>query len=302
MTLEQLRIFVAVADRLSMTRAADTLHLTQSAVSAAIAALEARHATRLFDRIGRGLALSEAGTVFLPEARAVLARAEAAVLVLDDLAGLRRGALRIAASQTVATYWLPARLARFAAAHPGVKLTLLDGNTTEAAAAVLAGEADLGIVEGSVTEPALLRETIGGDRLGLYTAPGHPLAGMPIDAVALRGAAWVLREPGSGTRDHFEAAIAAKGVAVDTLDVRLELPSNGAALAAVEAGGLVTAVSDLAAAPRVAAGLVVRLDFDLPPRAFVLLLHGERHRSRAVATFLAEIAPPDGTATATKAF
>ena len=65
MTLEQLRIFVGVAERLSMTRAAEALHLTQPAVSAAVAALEERHATRLFDRVGRGLALSEAGRVFL---------------------------------------------------------------------------------------------------------------------------------------------------------------------------------------------------------------------------------------------
>ena len=79
--------------------------------------------------------------------------------------------------------------------------------------------------------------------------------------VSLRAAAWVLREPGSGTRDHFAHAVASVGVALDDLDVRLELPSNGAVLAAVEAGGLVTAVSDLAAAPRWAAGHVARLDF-----------------------------------------
>ena len=74
MTLEQLRIFVAVAQREHVTRAAADLHLTQSAVSAAIGALEARHATQLFDRIGRRIALTQAGRLFLIEARAVLAR------------------------------------------------------------------------------------------------------------------------------------------------------------------------------------------------------------------------------------
>ena len=87
MTLEQLRIFVAVAERLHMTRAAEALHLTQSAASAAVAALEARYGAKLFDRVGRGLALSDAGAAFLPEAQAVLARAEAAAQALDDLAG-----------------------------------------------------------------------------------------------------------------------------------------------------------------------------------------------------------------------
>ena len=82
MTLEQLRIFVAVAERLHMTRAAEALHLTQSAVSAAVNALETRHGARLFDRVGRGLALNAAGTAFLPEARAVLAHLRAQGLVV----------------------------------------------------------------------------------------------------------------------------------------------------------------------------------------------------------------------------
>ena len=107
MTFEQLHAFIIVAETLSMTRAAERLHLTQPAVSAAIAALEERQATRLFDRVGRHLELTAAGKVFLPEARAVIARLEEARRVFDDLAGLARGELRLAASQTVATYWLP---------------------------------------------------------------------------------------------------------------------------------------------------------------------------------------------------
>ena len=86
MTLEQLRVFVAVAERLHMTRAAEALGLTQPAASASIAALETDVATRLFDRVGRGLALTEAGRLLLPEARAVLARLGQAAQVLDDLA------------------------------------------------------------------------------------------------------------------------------------------------------------------------------------------------------------------------
>ena len=82
MTLEQLRIFIAVAQREHVTRAAVDLNLTQSAVSAAIAALEARHATQLFDRIGRRIALTQAGRLFLIEARAVLARAAQAETAL----------------------------------------------------------------------------------------------------------------------------------------------------------------------------------------------------------------------------
>src|SRR5207237_195076 len=84
--------------------------LTQSATSAAIAALEARYGIKLFDRVGRGIVLTQTGRDFLNEAREVVARAKAAAQVLDDLAGLKRGSLTLAASQTVANYCLPPRV------------------------------------------------------------------------------------------------------------------------------------------------------------------------------------------------
>src|SRR3984957_8603214 len=136
MTLEQLRVFVAVAERQHVTRAAAMLNLAQSAVSAAIAALEARHGTKLFHRVGRGIELTEGGALFLAEARAVLARAESADLVLAELGGLKRGTLRVQASQTIASYWIPRHLVRFRRAHPGIDIRLAIGNTAQVAAAV----------------------------------------------------------------------------------------------------------------------------------------------------------------------
>ena len=103
MTLERLRIFVAVAERDHVTAAARALNLTQSAVSNAIAALEAEHEVRLFDRVGRGIVLNETGRAFLPEAKAVLARAQAAEAALADMSALRRGRLAVFASQTIAS-------------------------------------------------------------------------------------------------------------------------------------------------------------------------------------------------------
>jgi DNA-binding transcriptional LysR family regulator len=119
MTLEQLRVFVAVAERQHVTQAAKALNLAQSAVSAAIAALEAQHGAKLFHRVGRGIELTEAGTLFLVEARAVLARAEAAEMVLSELGGLKRGTLTVQASQTIASYWLPRHLVAFRRAYLG---------------------------------------------------------------------------------------------------------------------------------------------------------------------------------------
>ena len=286
MTLEQLRIFVGVAERLHMTRAAEALHITQSAASAAVAALETRHGVKLFDRVGRGLRLSQAGQVFLPEDKAVLSRAEAAGRALDDLAGLRRGSLVLAASQTVASYWLPPRMARFAAAQPGIALRLIVGNTAQVAQLVIDGGADLGFVEGEVDQPALARQPVARDRIALFAGPGHPLAGRLVSADDLRRAPWVLREPGSGTRSQLEAALARRGLGVEALPVALELPSNEAMLAAAVDGALIVAVSELAAEVLVRAGRLVRLEFDLVEREFVMIAHRERIRSHAAKAFI----------------
>ncbi len=291
MTLEQLRIFVFVAERLHMTRAAEALHITQSAASAGVAALEARYNVRLFDRVGRGLALSEAGRVFLPEARAVLNCAQAAEQALEDLAGLKRGVIAIAASQTVASYWLPSRMARFAAAYPGIELRLTAANTAQVEQAVAEGVAELGFVEGAVTNPALARARVADDQLAIYAAPMHPLAlaKSPITPRDLSGAAWVLREPGSGTRSAVERALTDRGVDPAGLKVVLELPSNEAVLAAIANGGAVAAVSELAAQALVLAGGLTPLDFDLGARAFELVTHKERRRSKAAAAFVDQL-------------
>jgi len=289
MTLEQLRIFVAVAERLHMTRAAEALRMTQSAASAAVAALEARYGARLFDRVGRGLALSDAGHAFLPEARAVLARAAAAAQALDDLAGLKRGRIAIHASQTISSYWLPPRLARFAGAHPEVILDLHVGNTLQVARAVQGGEADLGFVEGRREDDHLVRTRVGADRLVVVAAADHPLIGQSrVTGTELLACAGVLREEGSGTRSEFERVLGSMGVDA-ALTVRLVLPSNEAVLGAVASGEMLSAVSNLAAAPLIAAGCVAALPIDLPDRGFDLLTDHRRHRSRAAAAFLEEL-------------
>ena len=171
MTLEQLRIFVAVAEIEHVTRAAGQLNLTQSAVSAAISALEQRHDIKLFDRIGRRVALTRAGRAFLSEARNLLVAAQRAEKVLTDIGGLKSGRLVIAASQTTGHYWLPQRLARFINLYPGVSVSLKIGNTHEVAELAIAGEIDLGLVEGAVTDPALAVTQVDEDELVIVAAP-----------------------------------------------------------------------------------------------------------------------------------
>ena len=282
MTLDQLRVFVAVAERLHVTQAAAALNMTQSAASAAIAALEASLGIRLFDRVGRSIALTEAGRLLLPEARAVLSRIGQAVRVLDDLQGLRRGQLTLHASQTIAGYWLPPLMHRFLLSWPQVRLSLVIGNTAQVARAVAEGDADLGFVEGAVADPLLVKVPLAADRLALVVATGHELAGCAsLSTADLAAIPWVLREHGSGTRQVFEDALAAIGVDPARLTVHMELPSNEAVRSAVEAGAGATVISSLVVERAIATGSLVALPFAFPERRFMLLRHADRHRTRA---------------------
>ncbi len=293
MTLEQLRVFVAVAERQHVTRAAAALNLAQSAASAAIATLEARHGAKLFHRVGRGVELTEAGTLFLVEARAVLARAEAAELVLSELGGLKRGTLAVQASQTIAGYWLPRHLVAFRRAHPGIDIRLAIGNTAQVATAVHAGVADIGFIEGAIDDPALIIEQVARDQLVIVVGIGHPWSAIDrLEPERLLETEWVLREPGSGTRSVFEAVLQNFGVSPAGLQVAMELPSNEAVRAAVEAGLGATANSASVAAPSLEAGLLHQVQFDLPERDFHVVRHAERYRSKAADALLSIVTAP----------
>lgn len=298
MTLEQLRIFVAVAEREHVTRAAADLNLTQSATSAAVAALEARYQTKLFNRIGRRIELTAAGRLFLVEARAVLARAAAAEAALAELAGLKRGSLSLAASQTVGNYWLPPLMHRYRTAFPGVALHLTIGNSETVATMVRDGVADLGFIEGTVDDPALAVTAVADDELVLVTGAGHKPAkrGAPT-APDLKAMRWVLRERGSGTRAILETALRKAGLRVDQLDVTFVLPSNEAVLAAVEDGAGATVLSKLVVADALESGSLIALDMAVPKRQFSVLRHKERAVTHAEREFTALIG---NVATATR--
>jgi DNA-binding transcriptional LysR family regulator len=287
MTLEQLRIFVAVAERLHMTQAAAALNVTQSAASAAVQALETRLGLKLFDRVGRHIELTEAGRVFLPEAKAVLAQLARAAQVVDDLAGLERGRLVLWASQTIAGYWLPRHITRFKKKHPKIEISLVISNTAGVSKAVKSGEADLGFVEGHVEDPLLVKIDLGSDQLVLVIGCEAPAAwrevSEPSDLLELD---WVLREAGSGTRQIFEDVILSRGISPTDLNVVLELPSNEAVVNAVEAGAGASVLSRLVARSGLQAGGLIELNTVFPMRHFYVLRHGDRHRTAAEAAFV----------------
>lgn len=290
MTLDQLRVFVAVAERQHVTQAAEALNIAQSAVSAAIRALEARYDARLFDRAGRGIKLTDAGRLFLAEARAVLARVDAAELVLAEIGNLKRGSLHVQASETIASYWLPPRLVAFRRTNPGIDIKVTIGNSLAAIEAVAQGQIELGFVEGEVDDQALDVVDLAQDQLIVVVGADHLWAGRDrIEPREIAEADWVLREPGSGTRSIFEADLVALGLNVAALRVGLELPRNEAVISAVQAGLGATAVSANAAVAGLEAGLLVEVPIALPSRAFRAITLKGRRQSHAAAALLASM-------------
>jgi len=278
MTLEQLRIFVSVAEREHMTKAAEALNITQSAVSAAIATLEAQYEVPLFHRVGRHIELTDAGRVFLDEARAVLGRATQAERALSEFNQLKKGHLHLVASQTIAGYWLPKHLAAFHELYPEITLDLAIANTEQAAKSVLTGTAEIGFIEGIIHEPTLIHWPIAHDQLVLVGAD-HPPA---VDEAWIRNARWITREHGSGTRSTFEDALRQRGIAPEALHIALTLPSNESVCSAVEAKAGVAVLSELVVARAVDAGVLHTYSLELPTRPFFALLHKERFKSKTV--------------------
>lgn len=294
MTLEQLRIFLVVAELEHVTRAAERLNLTQSAVSGAIQTLENTHQVALFDRVGRGIRLTEAGRVLQQKAQSVLASVKDAEATLGDLSGLKMGALRIHASQTIASHWLPKYVMKFKGLHPGILLEIRIGNTVNCLDAIRRGDSDLGFVEGafegelSPDEAKKIGETIvAQDALVLVASGTHDWARRPpVDLRrALSGQGWVMRERGSGTRSSFEQALRKMGSDPTRLNIVMEFSTNEAVCSAIENSSCLGVVPHLVAGPLIEAGRLAPLPLEIGMRQFRQIRHQDRHFSRAARAF-----------------
>ena len=290
MTLDQLKIFIAVAEREHITRAASALGLAPPSVSAAVASLEREFGTKLFHRVGRGILVTEGGKLLLDEARALINRADAVKLAMREFTGLSRGRLQIKASQTIASHFLPPRLVDFHQTYPGVALVVAVGNSTEVVNAIISGAVELGFVEDpeeELQDPRLAIEPIARDDLAMVVSASHHWARKEeLKADDLEAGNWVAREDGSGTRAAFVKALDELGVPYSNLNIAIELPSNEAVLAAVLAGAGAAVLSVRVCADAMKAGTLTRLPVSLTPRAFFAVQHADRYRSRAVSALL----------------
>ncbi|MCK9689181.1 LysR family transcriptional regulator [Scleromatobacter humisilvae] len=293
-TLRQLAIFAAVADAGSTAAAADRVALSQSATSAALNELEAVLAARLFDRVGTRLVLNDTGRGLLPQARAVLDGA--AGIERDFGLGATAGAhaappslLRVGASTTIGNYLLPTLVANWQRARPAAHVDVRIANTGAVAAAVARMEVDIGLIEGPSHEPDVVVQAWREEELAIVCAPSHPLLGgdprRRLNVATLRQAAWLLREPGSGTREAVEQALQPH---LHQLREGLHFGGTEAIKQAAVEGLGFTCLSLFAVQDLVALGRLVRVDTTLPRlvRRLWLVHHRRKQFSRSLAAFI----------------
>src|SRR4051812_39817942 len=283
-TLRQLEVFLAVAQHESVSRAAKELSMSQSAVSGALADLERQFDIQLFERRGKRLQLSSLG-------RSVRARAEAlqqqAREFENELSSHDTvGQLRVGATLSIGNHLMVPEIARFMREHPNARVTLDVANTVEIARKVLNFEIDIGLIEGELQEPELQVTRWRPDELVVFCAPQHPFAKYStLSDADLVQASWIVREPGSGTRQAFEHAM--HGILPD-LKIVLELQHTEAIKSAVEAGLGVGCVSRVALEEAFRHGSLVpcrvpHRDFH---RWFYSVLHERKYQGAAVLGFL----------------
>jgi DNA-binding transcriptional LysR family regulator len=284
-TLRQLEVFLAVARFESVSQAAHALGMSQSAVSGSLADLERQFEIQLFNRVGKRLELSELGRVLRPRAEALEEQArdlENRFASQSDV-----GPLRVGATLSIGNYLTAPLLARFLREHPEARVTLEIANTAEIARKVHNFEIDIGLIEGELQDPELEVTRWREDELSVFCAPDHLYAKKrALNDRDLRRVKWIIREPGSGTRQAFEHAM--HGLLPD-LEILLELQHTEAIKSAVKAGLGLGCVSRVALEDEFKAKTLVpcrvpERDFR---RYFYFVLHRKKYLSPAIRKWLA---------------
>ncbi|GGW19452.1 LysR family transcriptional regulator [Streptomyces capoamus] len=240
--LGALELLLAVARLGSLGAAAREVGITQPAASSRIRSMERQLGVALVDRSPRGSRLTDAGALVTDWARRVVEAAAAFDAGAQALRDRRDSRLRVAASMTIAEYLLPGWLLALHAERPDTAVSLLAGNSARVAELLLAGEADLGFVEGLNVPTGLDSAVIAHDRLIVVTAPGHPWARRrrPVTAAELAATPLILRERGSGTRQVLDAALGGPARPL------IELSSTTAVKASAVSGAGPSVLSELA--------------------------------------------------------
>jgi len=283
-SLRQMAVFVAVARQESVSRASEALALSQSATSTALGELERLYDTQLFDRVGKTMRLNELGQSLLPQAVDLLERADAIETALHGRAGF--GKLRIGATLTIGNYLATQIVTDYLKQHPESAVQLRVHNTETIIDQVVRYEFDLGLIEGICRHPDLVAEPWVEDELVVFCAPTHPLVGRgPATQAELADEQWIVREPGSGTRETLDQALRQHQYA---MKIRLELEHTEAIKRAVEFGLGIGCISRLALREAFRRGSLVAIEtpeLDLR-RHFQFLWHKRKFQTAGMREFV----------------
>ncbi|WP_444918707.1 LysR family transcriptional regulator [Microbulbifer sp. JMSA003] len=279
-TLRQLEVFLACAHHENVSRAAESLSMSQSAASTALKEFEQQFELRLFERTGKRLRLNELGRQLWPRAEELLERAQELEQTLATHREL--GSLKIGATLTIGNYLTASVMARYMEEQPGTQVQLEVANTAAIAERVLNFELDLGLIEGEINHPDLEIIPWRHDELVVFCAPNHPLASRKrLADKDLIGATWITRESGSGTRQTFERAMVGL---LPQLHILLELQHTEAIKRAVEAGLGISCLSRVSLTDALKRGSLIELpvpDRDFH-REFYFVLHRQKYRSAGI--------------------
>ncbi len=258
-TLRQLRVFESAARHLSLTRAAEELHLSAPAVSIQIRQLEGHANAELFERLGRGLKLTQAGAEVLAHTREILGHIRGAEEAIEGLGSLERGLLDVAVINA-GDYFFPWLVAEFRKDHPAIRMRITVRNREDILEQLAGHETDLAIISHPPSDESFVARPFAPNPHVICAAPGHPLSGkrrIPLARIA--GEPLLTREPGSATRLAMEQAFAEAGIVPR---IEMEVASNETIKQAVAAGFGVGFLSGHALRQELALGRLVVLDVE----------------------------------------
>lgn len=299
MELRQLRYFLSVAETEHLTQSADALFVTQSTLSHGLRQLEAELGLPLFDRLGRGLKLSQAGIAFRSHAARALQELEAGRMALADMAGLQAGTLTVGVIPTFLTHLVPDAVAAFSADYPGVQVVVRDLRGGPIEEQLIAGRLDVGISFHPAQRAEIEAEPLFEERLQLVVHAGHALARRrSLRMRELAGVPLALLPQSFATRRMIDAAFAQAGVVPV---VRVEMESVDALLHACRGGPLATIAAERAAGQAGPGMRAITLTEPTTVRRAGVLWRRDASRSAAAREFVARLRPVAGTGGATAA-
>ncbi len=283
-SLKQLKVFVAVTQHQTLTAASETLFLSKAAVSMSLSELEKQIGHALFDRVNNRLVINQEGQKLLPLADELLSRSRDIESLFGDEQSYR-GVLRIGASDTVGNQMAPFLLSDFRDNHQHKSQQLFISNTALICQKLIDYQLDIGLVEGKTLHPELDSFPFSEDEMCIVVSPKHPLATKShVTLEDLENSDWILREPGSGTREFFLRTVAPR---IEIWHEAFELNTTEAIINSVSANLGLACLSTLATQSAIDDGRLVPISVSLDmKRRFWLLVHKEKYQSPLLERFI----------------